>query len=203
MTPARRHVWCRRKGNERKRKKQQLWKELLLYLESSWVDVEELEIVGKLLKKAFLILLRRKLCSHWPECNKSNGRKFHDNFVTVVEFNDFFGFEFILKKRISLFFQVDDLVLSSWIDPSAVTNEKEEGARGLVLFNKQTVKDFERLFMKILNGKWKPKRFGWKPPTAGKVGKYFDSFPIYFLFTRLVCGPTHQKKLNGRQTIAE
>jgi hypothetical protein len=105
--------------------------------------------------------------------------------VTVVEFNDFFGFEFILKKRISLFFQVDDLVLSSWIDPSAVTNEKEEGARGLVLFNKQTVKDFERLFM--MNGKWKPKRFGWKLPTAGKVGKYFDSFPIYFLFTRLVC----------------
>jgi hypothetical protein len=60
-------------AKEMKGKKQQLWKELLLYLESSWVDVEELEIVGKLLKKAFLILLRRrKLCSHWPECNKSN-----------------------------------------------------------------------------------------------------------------------------------
>jgi hypothetical protein len=37
---------------------------------------------------------------------------------------------------------------------------KRKRARGLVLFNKQTVKDFERLFMKILNGKWKPKRFG-------------------------------------------
>lgn len=37
---------------EKREKTTQLWKELLLYLESSWVNVEELEIVvGKLLKK--------------------------------------------------------------------------------------------------------------------------------------------------------
>lgn len=81
----------------------------------------------------------------------------------------------------------DQFILSSRRFSPSIVNRfvccykmQRKRARGLVLFNKQTVKDF--LWNNLKFGKWKPKRFGWKPPTAGKVGKYFDSFPIWFFF---------------------
>jgi hypothetical protein len=50
---------------------------------------------------------------------------------------------------------------------------KRKRARGLVLFNKQTVKDFERLFMKNLERKVEAETFWLKTPDSWKSGKIF------------------------------